>query len=77
MSNTPLAFRPYELARRVSANAGWSPAHWCGTAACEAQIKVETKATICCIPRDLPPELGRCFLCGGMSDRRVIVARAY
>ena len=65
------------LAARVAANAGWSLAHWCGGAACEAQIKLETKATIRCIPRDLPPETGRCILCGGMSDRRVIFARAY
>ena len=66
-----------ELAQRVAANAGWSLAHWCGDAACEAQVKAETKATIRCIPRDLPPESGRCIICGGMSDRRVVFARAY
>jgi len=66
-----------ELALRVAANAGWSLAHWCGDAACEARIKVETKATIRCIPRDLSPEPGRCIVCGGTSDRRVIFARAY
>ena len=47
-----------ELAARVAANAGWSLAHWCGDAACEARVKAETKATIRCIPRDLPPERG-------------------
>src|SRR5690606_12974867 len=31
-----------ELAERVAANAGWSLAHWCGDAACEAQVKAET-----------------------------------
>ena len=66
-----------ELAARVAANAGWSLAHWCGDAACEARVKAETKATIRCIPRDLPPEPGRCLLCGGVSERRVIFARAY
>jgi prolyl-tRNA synthetase len=66
-----------ELAQRVAANAGWSLAHWCGDAACEARVKTETKATIRCIPRDIPPETGRCVICGGESDRRVVFARAY
>jgi prolyl-tRNA synthetase len=66
-----------ELAARVAANAGWSLAHWCGDPACEARVKAETKATIRCIPRDLPPEPGRCLACGGVSERRVVFARAY
>jgi prolyl-tRNA synthetase len=66
-----------ELALRVATNAGWSLAHWCGDAACEARIKVETKASIRCIPRDLPSESGQCIGCGGASDRRVVFARAY
>ena len=65
-----------ELAARVAANAGWSLAHWCGDAACEARVKAETKATIRCIPRDLPADAGPCIVCGG-SGRRVIFARAY
>jgi prolyl-tRNA synthetase len=66
-----------ELAGRVGTNAGWSLAHWCGGSACEAQVKAETKATIRCIPRDLPLDSGRCIVCGGTSDRRVVFARAY
>jgi prolyl-tRNA synthetase len=66
-----------ELKERVAANAGWSLAHWCGDAACEARVKAETKATIRCIPRDLPAEAGRCLACDGVSARRVIFARAY
>jgi prolyl-tRNA synthetase len=66
-----------ELAGRVAANAGWSLAHWCGDATCEARVKADTKATIRCIPRDLPPETGRCIVCGGESAQRVIFARAY
>jgi prolyl-tRNA synthetase len=65
------------LAGRVAANAGWSLAHWCGDATCEARVKADTKATIRCIPRDLPPETGRCIVCGGESAQRVIFARAY
>jgi prolyl-tRNA synthetase len=66
-----------ELAERAAANAGWSLAHWCGDAACEARVKTETKATIRCIPRNAPPEPGRCIVCGGVSERRVVFARAY
>lgn len=66
-----------DLAARVAANAGWSLAHWCGDAACEARIKAETKATIRCIPRDLPHDDGTCVVCDGRSSRRVVVARAY
>jgi prolyl-tRNA synthetase len=66
-----------ELAARMAANAGWSLAHWCSSAACEAQVKAETKATIRCIPRDLPPERGACIVCGRESAQRVIFARAY
>ena len=66
-----------DLADRVAANAGWSLAHWCGGAACEARIKAETKATVRCIPRDLPPESGRCIMCGVTSGGRVVFARAY
>jgi prolyl-tRNA synthetase len=66
-----------ELAARAAANAGWSLAHWCGDPACETRVKTETKATIRCIPRDLPPEPGRCIVCGGVSEQRVVFARAY
>ena len=51
-----------ELATRVATNAGWSLARWCGDGECEAWVKAETKATIRCIPRDLPTELGRCVV---------------
>jgi prolyl-tRNA synthetase len=66
-----------ELAVRAAVNAKWSLAHCCGGHACKAQVKTETKATIRCIPRDLPTESGQCIVCGGMSDRRVDFAGAY
>lgn len=65
------------LAERVAANAGWSLTHWCGNGRCEAAVKAETKATIRCIPRELPAEAGRCIVRGEASERRVIFARAY
>jgi prolyl-tRNA synthetase len=66
-----------ELAARIAANAGWSLAHWCGDAACEARVKAETKATIRCIPFEAQAEIGGCIVCGGESKQRVIFARAY
>lgn len=66
-----------ELAERAATNAGWSLAHWCGEAACEAAVKAQTKATIRCLPRDQPAEAGACIVCGAASERRVIFARAY
>ncbi|HEU0113312.1 MAG TPA: hypothetical protein VFQ80_01475 [Thermomicrobiales bacterium] len=74
---TAVVDRYAELVERVARNAGWSLAHWCGAAACEARVKEETKATIRCIPNDAPTEAGRCIVCDGASERRVIFARAY
>lgn len=65
------------LAERVAGNAGWSLAHWCGDAACEAKVKAETKATTRVIPFDQPSEAGHCIICGGSSPQRVVFARAY
>ncbi len=69
--------RREELVERAAANAGWSLAHWCGGAGCEAAVKAETKATIRCIPHELPAKSGRCIACGRASERRVVFARAY
>jgi prolyl-tRNA synthetase len=66
-----------ELAERAATNAGWSLAHWCGDAACEARVKAETKATIRCIPRDQSSDASPCIICGDSSSQQVIFARAY
>ena len=52
-------------------------AHWCGSAACEANLK-ETKATIRCVPlEDQHGGQGKCMVCGEASPQRVVVAKAY
>ena len=56
---------------------GFAKAHWCGSRACEEQIKNDLKVTIRCIPFDATPEQGRCVVCGSNSDRRVIFAKTY
>ncbi|MGB3331060.1 MAG: proline--tRNA ligase [Thermomicrobiales bacterium] len=66
-----------ELAERVAANAGWNRVWWAGSAADEARLKAETKATIRCIPFDQPGGSGRCIVTGQRATTQVIVARAY
>jgi len=66
-----------EFRTTIESKGGFLMAHWCGGAACEAQIKEETKATIRCIPMDEEVAAGSCLICGGASDRRVAFARAY
>jgi len=61
----------------LDADGGFLWCHWCGSGECEERIKDETKATIRCIPMKAEPEEGKCILCGGRSERRVIFARAY
>jgi prolyl-tRNA synthetase len=56
---------------------GFYMAPWCGDAKCEKQVNEETGITIRCIPFDSPAEAGKCIVCGGSSERRVLFARAY
>ncbi len=56
---------------------GFISAHWDGTAETEDRIKVETKATIRCIPLDQKIEEGSCIYSGKPSKGRVLFAKAY
>lgn len=54
--------------------------HWDGTAATEAAIKAETKATIRCVPlagQGPAPQPGTCIKSGAPSAQRVLIAKAY
>jgi len=51
--------------------------HWCGSQACEEQIKKDLSVTIRCIPFDSPEESGHCICCEKPSDQRVLFAKAY
>jgi len=79
-----LAFRkehPYEPGDspelQESVERGFALAWWCGSPACEARVKEETRATTRCIPFDQPGGIGRCVVCGRPADRKAIFARAY
>ena len=55
-------------------------AGWCGSAACEAQVKEDTKATIRVMPdaEFRTPEAPReCLKCGGAATTEVVWAKAY
>lgn len=56
---------------------GFYLAHWDGTKETEELIKQETKATIRCIPLDMPAEAGVCMVTGKPSAGRVVFAKAY
>ncbi len=68
--------KDYAAFKEVVAN-GWADVWWCGDAACEAQVKEETKATIRNIPLDQPGGEGVCIHCGKPAAERVIFSRAY
>lgn len=58
-------------------NKGWALCPWCGSAACEAKVKEDTKATTRCIPLDQKSHSGQCVVCGAPAKESVIFARAY
>lgn len=56
---------------------GWAFSWWCGSAACEARVKEDTRATTRCIPLDQPGGSGACIVCGQPAAEKVYFARAY
>jgi prolyl-tRNA synthetase len=56
---------------------GWAYAWWCGSRACEARVKEDTKATTRCIPMDQPGGKGKCVVCGEEAHEKIYFARAY
>ena len=67
-----------EFKQVAAANEGWGLLRWCGSAACETQIKEETKATSRNLPLAGQDDPGPCVVCGAQADGpRWIFARAY
>jgi prolyl-tRNA synthetase len=69
----------YESFKRiVEEQGGFVESPWCGSAACEARIKDETKATIRVLPLGRNDFEGRaCLLCGQQARQLAVFARAY
>jgi prolyl-tRNA synthetase len=57
--------------------AGWVLAGWCGSEACEATVKEETKFTSRNIPFDPPTIKPSCISCGAESKHTTWFARSY
>ena len=56
---------------------GFVIAPWCGDAACEAQIKTDTQATIRNMPIGVPAPEGRCIRCDRPAVAEAWFAKAY
>ena len=62
---------------------GWAYIWWCGSKACEAQIKTDTKASSRCIPLEQPGgdtltgTGGECVVCDKKTEKKAYFARAY
>lgn len=66
-----------EFRQMIDNPGGFFWVHWCGNRECEDRLQNETKATIRAIPLENKKESGRCLLCGGSSNERVVIAKAY
>ena len=67
----------YDEFKEKIEDGGFIMAHWDGTSETEEKIKMETKATIRCIPLEGDKTPGKCMVTGKPSKQRVIFARAY
>ncbi len=56
---------------------GFFIAHWEGNKEDEKRLNEETKATIRCIPFNLPEKEGKCIVTGKQTKQQVIIAKAY
>jgi prolyl-tRNA synthetase len=66
-----------EFTRVMEGRPGFVIAGWCGSAACEAQIKAETQATLRNIPFGGDARDGACVKCGRPSVAEPYFAKAY
>lgn len=66
-----------EFKKVIEEKGGFLLAHWDGSSTTEKKIKLETRATIRCIPIGMPKESGNCIYSGNISKQRVLFARAY
>ena len=66
-----------DFKQKIEQPGGFFLAHWDGTRETEERIAEETKATIRCIPFNLPKEDGKCMVTGKPSAQRVVFAKSY
>ncbi len=66
-----------ELVQELEQERGFFWAGWCGSAACERQVKEESGATSRNIPFECKEHKSKCLVCGDQSKHTVVFARAY
>lgn len=66
-----------DLAQRITAERGFFLAGWCGSVACERQVKEQTGATARNIPAEPPEQRPHCLVCGAKAAHTVWFARSY
>lgn len=70
--------RSYEEFKKIMAGSrGFIRAFWCEEASCEAEIKIETKASTRCLPLNSKEEKGTCVHCGNPASHLWLFAQAY
>jgi prolyl-tRNA synthetase len=74
---TQRASRYEEFKQLMEGRPGFVIAPWCGDAACEAQIKAETQATIRNMPFDGKAPAGGCVRCDKQAQVEAWFAKAY
>jgi prolyl-tRNA synthetase len=76
-ANTRYGSNYDEFKRVMEDQRGFFIAPWCGDGDCEEQIKIDTKATIRCLPFNMKPKGDKCFACGKKAAEAACFARAY
>jgi prolyl-tRNA synthetase len=66
-----------EYKAAIEEKRGFALAGWCGSDACEKQVKEETGATSRNIPFEPAETKSTCLVCGDASQHTVVFARAY
>lgn len=67
-----------DFAEYFEQDGGFAVSPWCGSPACEAKIKEDTKATIRIVPETDPLELsGTCVACGEKAKYKAVFAKSY
>jgi len=70
-------FTPQD-AEKPEIHGGFALSYWCENPECEARLSDELSVSIRCIPFDAEEHgTGKCVACGGESNKRVVMAKAY
>ncbi|MDP8958756.1 MAG: proline--tRNA ligase [Actinomycetota bacterium] len=74
-SHHPVTYE--EMREGLAEQGGFWYAAWCGSPDCEGTVKVDTQATIRCIPFEQPDQVGHCIVCGTTAPEEALFAKAY